>query len=241
MQPLGGFGVNQSPDSKAGNAVTMRGQNMTDARSREANSAALSKPFEVTGPDGNPMLVQQDKSGGLRVVEGFAPKGDSRPLPQAALKQMTEARDNAATIDRLSQSFKKDFAGKGVFGLGADMQMGVSGNIGVDKESVEWWKNYRKQAELIERHALFGAALTPTEQSSWRAADISPGMHPDVIERNLKTRSDLSKRVMSATKQDLIDAGHSARRIEAIAGRTDSPGGPSTLFDSADAILRGGR
>lgn len=35
MRPLGSFQTFQSPDSAASNAVTMRGQNMTDARARE--------------------------------------------------------------------------------------------------------------------------------------------------------------------------------------------------------------
>lgn len=69
------FAMGQSPDSKASNAVTMRGQNMTDARSREANNAALSKPFEVTGPEGGPVLVQQDRNGRITPVAGFQPKG----------------------------------------------------------------------------------------------------------------------------------------------------------------------
>jgi hypothetical protein len=64
-------------DAAAGRAVTMRWQNMTDARSRESNSAALSKPFEVTGPDGTPVLVQQTKDGKIQPVQGYAPKGGS--------------------------------------------------------------------------------------------------------------------------------------------------------------------
>jgi hypothetical protein len=37
LQPIASFKTFQSPDSAASNAVTMRGQNMTDARQREAN------------------------------------------------------------------------------------------------------------------------------------------------------------------------------------------------------------
>jgi hypothetical protein len=35
-----------------GQQITMRGQDMTDARARESTAATMSKPFEVTGPDG---------------------------------------------------------------------------------------------------------------------------------------------------------------------------------------------
>lgn len=187
-------------------------------------AANVSKPFEVTGPDGQAVLVQQDKAGNLTPVAGYAPKGGGKPLPGAALKSITEVRDTANTIDRLATSFKPEYAEKGVMGIGADASLAAKGVMGTDKDAVEWWKNYRKQAELVERHAMFGAALTPGEQGSWRSADISPGMHPDVIARNLKTRQALTARMLDTTRQDLIDAGHSEQRVNAIAGRGPAAG-----------------
>lgn len=172
--------------------------------------------IDVRGATARPVMVDGQPMGG---------RANDKPLPPAVVKQITEVRDNAATIARLEKSFKPDYGGKGVLGFGADMQLSASGNMGVDKESVEWWKNYRKQAELIERHALFGAALTPNEQASWQSADIAPGMHPKVIERNLATRAALSKKVFENARQDAIDAGHNERRVGAIADRNmDVPG-----------------
>jgi hypothetical protein len=75
LQERGSFAQGQSPDSLASNAIAIRGQNLADARSRESNSLALSKPFEVTGPDGLPVLVRQDKQGNITPVPGFQPKG----------------------------------------------------------------------------------------------------------------------------------------------------------------------
>lgn len=143
-----------------------------------------------------------------------------KPLAGAVLKQLTEVRDTANTIANLSTTFKDKFAGKGVLGIGADMQLGASSIAGVDTDAVAWWKDYRKQAELVERHALFGAALTPTEQASWRSADIGPNMNKDVIKTNLATRAALTKRIFENTRQDFIDAGHSEERVNAIAGRS---------------------
>jgi hypothetical protein len=185
----------------------------------QQGAANLSRPFELTDPAGNAVLVQQDKAGAITPVQGFAPKGGGKPLPGAALKQITEVRDNALTIDRLSGAFKDDFAGKGVLGMGAEAQLAGAAVLGRDQDAVDWWKNYRKQAELVERHALFGASLTPGEQASWRSADIGPGMDPKVIRKNLETRAELAKQVLERTRQDLIDAGHSEQRVNAIAGR----------------------
>lgn len=62
--------------ARAGQAITVRGQNLTDARARETNAAAVGKPFEVTDPDtGQPTLVRQDKAGNITRVDGFQPKG----------------------------------------------------------------------------------------------------------------------------------------------------------------------
>jgi hypothetical protein len=95
------FAHTQTPDSIASNAVTMRGQNMTDARARETTAATLTKPFEVTGPDGLPMLVQQDKQGNLRKVEGFGPKsGSAKPLTDAQAKALLFG-SRAKEADRL--------------------------------------------------------------------------------------------------------------------------------------------
>ena len=74
-------------EGAANRGVTMRGQNLTDSRSRESNSAAMSKPFEVTGPDGTPTLVRQDKAGNISAVEGYAPKKPvEKPLNDAQSK-----------------------------------------------------------------------------------------------------------------------------------------------------------
>jgi hypothetical protein len=76
--------ITQSRDNIANNETQRRGQNMVDARSRESTAVAretaaaqLSKPFEVTGPNGAPMLVQQTKDGRIVPVQGFAPKSDN--------------------------------------------------------------------------------------------------------------------------------------------------------------------
>lgn len=142
-----------------------------------------------------------------------------KPLPGSVVKSLQEARDNATTINTLATTFKDDFASKGVLGMGAEASMSAKGVLGTDKEAVDWWKNYRKQAELVERHSMFGAALTPGEQASWRSADIGPGMDKDVIKKNLETRAKLTQKVLDNTRQDQIDAGHNEGRVTAIASR----------------------
>jgi len=135
----------QSPDNKASNErmaldnaasrqVQMRGQNMVDSRSRESNAASMSKPFEVTDESGNKVLVQQDKQGNIKRVEGFSPKsGSDKPL--------TDAQSKAALFGtRMQQSDQiiNDLAGKGTiisvpfsragFGVGSTINAASSGS-----------------------------------------------------------------------------------------------------------------
>ena len=145
-----------------------------------------------------------------------------KPLPTKIVEKLQEARDNATTLERASDEFKNDFGSKGVLGFGADAQLATGSVLGMDKDAVEWWKNYRKQTELVERHSLFGSALSQREQASWKSADINPGMDPSVIKRNLATRKKLAQQVLENTKQDLVDAGYSEDKVRSIADRRPS-------------------
>jgi len=121
--------------------TTRRGQNMVDARAREANQANMSKPFEVTGQDGQPMLVQQDKQGNIRPVQGYGPKAQpDKPLTEGQAKanafgsRMVEARDIINNLESRGVSnrgsIKATAEGVGrVLGLGTDSMGGTLADI----------------------------------------------------------------------------------------------------------------
>lgn len=94
-------------DAAAGRAVQVRGQNLTDARARQTAEQSLTKPFEVAGPDGVPMLVQQDKQGNLRKVEGFGPKaGASKPMTEGQAKANlfgSRAQESNKILEQLAE------------------------------------------------------------------------------------------------------------------------------------------
>jgi hypothetical protein len=117
VTPGQSFARSQSPDSIASNATAMRGQNMTDQRSREATAATMGKPFEVTGPDGQPMLVQQDRSGKITPVQGFGPKTQSlKPIPATVNEAIIKNGQASSQIDRALTLLE----GKNVDGMQGD-------------------------------------------------------------------------------------------------------------------------
>jgi hypothetical protein len=65
-----------STDSAAGTAAAGR------AQSASQFGATMGKPFEVTGPEGTPVLVRQDKQGNISRVEGFGPKDGSGKMTE---------------------------------------------------------------------------------------------------------------------------------------------------------------
>lgn len=221
------------PDGKGGYIPNAP---LIDAKARIAAAGAshnitYGSPVAGQLPDGTPVFVQPGNRGGPAVVMTTGDgtqvrppptKDQTKPLPSKVVTELKDARENAAAMDALASSFKPSFAGKGVLGLGADAQLGASANLGVDKDTVDWWKNYRKQAELVERHAMFGASLTQGEQGAWRSADISPGMAPDVVKRNLQTRQRLAKKVLESTVADMTDAGYDPQKVQAIGNRQGS-------------------
>jgi hypothetical protein len=89
QKPVASFPILQSPDSVASNSVSIRGQNMTDARSRDALDATKLKPFPVTDANGKQVLVQQDRLGNLTPVTGYTPAGaEAKPLTEGQSKSL---------------------------------------------------------------------------------------------------------------------------------------------------------
>lgn len=166
----------QSPDSvasnitsRANNAATVgasiRGQNMTDARSRESTAATVGKPFEVTGPDGTPVLVQQDKQGNLNRVEGFGPKA-------GAGKALTEGQSKAVLFGARMESANKimaDLAAKGAdtARIGANTGFGVGSIVNATGSDDQQGLNQAQRDfvnAVLRRES--GASISPAEFES---------------------------------------------------------------------------
>ncbi|MEQ6472144.1 hypothetical protein [Comamonas sp. wu1-DMT] len=162
--------VEAARHNRASEGLTARGQNLADSRAREANANNLSRPFEVTGEDGKPMLVQQDKAGNIRPVQGYAPKGGagtSKPLPTAALKMIQESKDAIGTASSINAD------------LGAISQQITDGNLSFGPVS-NLWNAARNAAgsstEQSRNFASFKASLEKLRNDSLR---LNKGVQTD--------------------------------------------------------------
>lgn len=116
-----------------------------------------------------------------------------KPLPNAVHKELAQLEDTAGSITGLRDTFKPTYSG---FGQGALNT--IEGYTGLgNADATNWWKTYAKNSSLEEAHRLFGASFTAAEQAKWAAADISPNMRPETIQKNLDARAEIAKRMFS--------------------------------------------
>lgn len=126
-----------------------------------------------------------------------------KPLPDKVISTLRDAQNKADFIKESSQTFKPEYGGlKGL--TRTTMGTWVGGNT----EAANWWKDYRKNTQLIERHAMFGSALTASEKSAWNAADIQPGMNPKLIAENLAKREALTEKMYDRMRDQYSKGGY---------------------------------
>lgn len=212
--------------------LTARGQNMADARAREATTAITTKPFEVTGPDGSPMLVRQDRQGNITPVQGYGPKaGASKPLTEGQAKALGFG-SRMREADRLLGDLEaKGVTTPSLIKQGAEAVPLIGGALGMaanatlasdDQQSVE--QAQRDFVNAILRRES-GAAISESEfQNARRQYFAQPGDSDQV-------------RAQKARNRKLAMDGVLAEVPEGKRNSLSSTGGASGSFDiSPDAI-----
>lgn len=146
----------------------------------------------------------------------------AKPLTNAQEKAALELGSEFATVNRLVSTFKPEYSG--------DLKSSITREFGkvaggAAPQSVQdmtrWWSDQAMMDELPQRHALFGAALTATEQKSWKDAAISPNLAPDVIQKRLATRQQIMLDAAQRMKGSVEASGRSAKQFEAATGKLE--------------------
>lgn len=144
---------------------------------------------QTVGKDGTPIWTQGKYEGMPAVDNKTQVNINGRPLPATVIDKFTKAQSALEMAKGFEGSFKDEYAGQPVIG-GA---VNAAGNVfGDDSGQSAWWKNYQTNKNET-RNALFGGALTPTEQAEYDKQDISPGMNPGEVRKKLKRQSELAE------------------------------------------------
>jgi hypothetical protein len=147
-----------------------------------------------------------------------------RTLSTRELHDMTAEGTQFGNISRLAGSFNDRWT---LPGITATVNAGdyanwfarhMTGPPDQRTAAAAWWQDYARNVDLVERHAMFGASLTASEQASWRAASITPNMRPDLIRQHLATRRQILQAAIQRYTRSLVIAGYDPNAIAAAYG-----------------------
>lgn len=162
--------------NKSAEGIQVRGQDMVNARSREATAAsrdataaALTKPFEVTRADGTSALAQMDKKGNLVEVQGYGPKAGSKPLNEGQAKALgfgTRMQEADKALQALEGKYSPGAisaktTAEAVGGFTGALA-GPLGNVSMSDETQQAEQAQRDFINAILRRES-GAAIAPSE------------------------------------------------------------------------------
>ena len=170
----------------------------------EANPAAATDPSQ---PKYRP------SSGGPKDPAYIAAANAAKPRQMSIndITKLAEEGGKFADLSRFSDTFKDEYAGRPVIGearnwVGRNLPSGV-----VDPAAAEgaaWWQGYDRYKNVV-RNELYGSALTAPEKASFERADITPGMNPDLVKKNLSIQKQIVQNAMRRKADAMGQAGYS--------------------------------
>ena len=183
----------------------------------------MSTPFEVTGPDGKPMLVQQDKQGNIKPVQGYKPKGDAPKISAEVQRQIGGVMDFDKTLSSLEDALK-DFNPRGTDQLSIEKRAKISSLV--------------KQAQLSYKEAAALGALTGPDMAliegilrdptSWQGAALgNKGITAQIAE----ARAGNQRRVKTLSEQY---GGAAVERMPANLRDQPAPTGGLSASEAAE-------
>ena len=190
--------------------------------------------------DGNGAVVNLDDYSGV-VKEGNGYKY----LGGTVLKDMEGMEHRVNSITRSADSakdhyFQFDYDGSGKGGVPTEFMNKLftsaskSGLLAYaendqwnqqQQESMQWWAELLGDYSAEERHRLFGATLTPGEESSWEnILGISKGMRPEDARAMLDTHTNRMRRSLAqkvTTYGSVVNIPSEISAMENIVGRNE--------------------
>ncbi len=218
-----------------------------------------------------PAGFEPNPSGGLRPVAGGPTdpayleraneaKAKPRNMSINDITKLSEEGGKFSQVAGFGDTFKPEFAGYKVKAVGELANLaGRNLPSSVVPENVakgaDWWQGYDRYKNVI-RNDLFGSALTKSEISAFESADITPGMDPGAIQKNLARQKTIIETGLQRKASAMVEAGYepaaigkaygldlSKLGVEGKKGRAPATAAPVAASDplqrARDAISRG--
>jgi hypothetical protein len=127
--------------------------------------------------------------------------GGAEKLSATKEKKIDGLNSITSGLDKLKKDFKPEYAGLGVFGFGADLELEAA-RRGLGKkeanDAARWWGRYN-QYQAPNRHALFGATLTGNELKNYQSFTAKPSDSAETVRGFIDDQINYSKDILDVT------------------------------------------
>jgi hypothetical protein len=134
-------------------------------------------------------MQREQQAARLEEAKVKAERQKGSTLSASAQKELRGLKNLQSEVELLEQTFKPEYAGYISDVLGNLTAMGQE-RIKDDPAMALWWSRYQNVANP-ERHLLYGATLTKSEQDSWRRGAIGPGNDPRFVGEWFRTKKQM--------------------------------------------------
>lgn len=195
--------------------------------------------------DGGERDMQWSAQGGWQPVPGSVvdPGDKRRNLSVSDLEKLSDEATKFRAIERYSTGFKDDYAGDIIDAVGDAKNWSGRNNPLASRGSKDrsaWWQDYSQYRNAV-RHDLFGSALTAPEKAAFLESDITPGMQPDMIRRNLARQQDIVTNALKRKGGALIEGGSPKGQVAKIYGVDPSFFDDKPAPKTAGSVTVGGK
>jgi hypothetical protein len=182
----------------------------------------------------------------MRGLEARETKGEK--LSATKEKKIDGLNSITSGLDKLKKDFKPEYAGLGVFGFGADLELEAARRGLTNQQAndaARWWGRYN-QYQAPNRHALFGATLTGNELRNYQSFTAKPSDSAQTVRGFIDDQLNYSKDILDVTAPAGYKPKAKAEDYESTFAAPSPAPQPvqskqPSIRDAADAIISGKR
>jgi hypothetical protein len=179
------------------------------------------RPYVTNTPDEfgvNQPTIFNPEDGSLTPA---SPNKRYRPMNESGVTKLTEEGQKFSSLRDFGATFQDSYAGMSAGPIDYGNTAKTVGQLGIGtqnaSEAAQWWQNYDRYKNQV-RKDLYGATLTPSEERTFEAADIRPGMDPALVRKNMAMQKTILERGMKRRSDALIKSGFNPAVINSAYG-----------------------
>ena len=169
-------------------------------------------PEEAAAEGLPPGRVYQKSSTGS--VSPIGDKIGGKPFSDGAAQRIEKGVGTFSALAGSLGSFQDEFAGNAITGGLENTIQGKFSSFGTPGQR-DWWAAFQQNDNII-RNELFGATLTPSEQTSYLNTTVDPSLDPKIVRENLKRRAEILGKALDRQKRFMVANGYDPEAVEIL-------------------------